>query len=290
MSEVERHEMPSGTVTHYRDSDHQYNDSEGMKRDQRRLGASSVGGILDVNKDPLIDWGSKLTCEGMARQIQTVLSLPEAAEDVLAGWNSGEALWDLLKREGLTWRQIRDEAGFRGADSHEILRALAEGREGRVQTGYDEAVVAWWEEREPAVLQCEQVVIGDWEGDAYMPDCRWAGRFDLRCQVVNGGQTETWLLDLKTSGFISRSFAVQLNLYLEASQQSGFGGAERLMILQVRENGEWREVEVPKNRLWAFHALAAYESGKEIDRELRKAQKAADAAWEALNPPLEAAA
>lgn len=276
----ETHELPAGQKVYYRDSNHEYSLSPEFKRDSRLPGISTIAKIADLGADPLLDWASRLTCEGMARQVQTALSLPEGTEDVLAAWNGGDAVWDLLKREGLTWRQIREEAGFRGYDAHEVLRALAEGNEYTIKTGYDEAVIAWWMERDPKVLQSEQVVLGDSDGSPY------AGRFDLRCEI--DGQTV--LLDCKTSKYIGRSFAVQLNLYLEACKHSGIGDADRLVVLQVKESGEYREVDIPTNPLWAHLAVGLYEAGKDIDRGIRASLKAAEEAWNAVNEPLAEAA
>lgn len=264
----EKFVMPNGAVVWYRDSDHQYNSSEKFTRNTRIAGVSTVSKCDgDNNSDPLIDWGVRLDREGVAREASLGLSLDDADDmrAALSWLESGESIGQTLKQEKLTWRDLRHEAGTRGSLSHDVLQSLAEGKTPEVQSGYDRAVVHWWESRQPEPILVEQVVYSELE--------KFAGRFDLLCKI-NG---QTVLCDLKTSKWASNSFAVQLNLYLLAGREAGlFQNVDRLAIIQVREDGTFRELDVPLNSEWALSALCTYRNGKAIGAALRASKKAAE--------------
>jgi hypothetical protein len=269
MSEVEKHVMPNGDTCWYRDSNHEYNESPEFKRNARLAGWSTVSkNSGDTNTDPLIDWGSKLTCEGVARElappigdtrVPSTFDRPEWLE-------TGDLIWSRLKERKRTWRAIREEASSRGNVSHRVLENLAEGVTPICATGYDRAVVQWWKDRRPEAVLTEQVV--------YSKTHKVAGRFDLLA-----GLDVPTLVDLKTSSYISGSFAVQLHGDALTMEEAGFEPPEKLIVLQVFENGDYLEVEMPINPKWALTALATYQSGKEIRSAVGKAKKAAEAAF-----------
>jgi hypothetical protein len=262
--EVARHDMPSGDTVFYRDSDHAYwagYDEQSGKCSGRVPGISTIAkNSGDTNVDGLLNWAARLTCAGVA----------EAAGSQLdEGWlSTGETVQGVLERAGATWRQMRDKAGVRGSFSHDVLQSLSEGVTPLLRSGYDHAVIDWWKKRRPEVELVEQVV--------YSPEEPFAGRFDLMALV----QGQRVLLDLKTSKWASNSFAVQLNLYRIAAIRSGFvtpQRLQRLMILQVREDGSWTELYVPTRPDWALAALQTYRHGAEIRKALAAARKEAQA-------------
>jgi hypothetical protein len=84
--------------------------------------------------------------------------------------------------------------------------------------------------------------------------------------------TFSTLLDLKTGSIRPEAF-VQLNLYRLAMRASGDAVPERLLLLDTRDDGTWREIEVPIRPEWALDALRVYENGKAIGKALRAATK-----------------
>ncbi len=276
---VEKHPQPNGWLIHSRQSDHSYwklHDEFKNTCSGRVGGISGISKIVDIYIDGLIDWGSKLSCHGTARAASLGLSLDDIEDmrTALSWLESGESIWETLREQKLTWKDIRDEAGFRGYDAHEVFRALAEGREPEITRGYDESIVSWWKANEPVTEQVEQVVCSLRE--VGIP---FAGRFDWRGKL--GGQTV--LLDLKTSGYIGRSFAVQLNGYDLACFRAGFGLADRLMILQAQEDGSIaQEIEVEQDHDDFLVALDLHARGKRIDSGLRKQYREKKKAREAV--------
>ena len=264
MSTAIKHTMPSGAVVFYRDSDHQYNASEKFTRATRVPGASTVSKCDgDSNNDPLIDWGVRLDREGVAREASLGLSLddPDDIKSALAWLSSGKAIGETLKQEKLTWRDIRQEAGTRGSFSHDVLETLAREETPTLRNGWDHAVADWWHKRQPIPVHVEAVV--------YSEKLNVAGRFDLMARM-DGALV---LGDLKTSKFLANSFCIQLNLYRLVAVEAGYPEPERLIVIQVAEDGSWAEVEVPINPDWAKAALATYRAGKEIGKAVRAAKK-----------------
>ena len=268
MSDVTRHEMPNGDVCFYRDSDHAYweRSLDDGKCSGRIPGISTVAKCADTgSNDGLLDWASKLTVEGAAREASLGLSLddPDDIKAALAWMASGERIWLTLQEEKLTWRHIRQEAGERGSQSHDILERLANDEDVKPTNGYDSAVIDWWATNAPKPIHVEAVV--------YSSALSLAGRFDLMA-IIEG---ERWLLDLKTSKWISPAFFAQLNLYHKAACHAGYPRADRLGIIQVRENGTWEQVECPVRPEWALQALDTYLVGKDLQKAVRAAQKQA---------------
>jgi hypothetical protein len=257
VSEVQTFTMPSGDTCVYRDSDHSYWQRHDEKKGTCSGRISGVSTISkndgDSNKDGLLDWAAKLTCEGLAElDVQGLLH---------NNWK-GDHLHALLREKKLSWRDLRAAKGDIGTASHDILEALAQGATPLLRNGYDHAVMGWWKHRKPEPLLTEQVV--------YDSDRGFAGRFDL----LYRHQEKVVLLDLKTSKWLSNSFAIQLNLYALGMQAAGFEPLPNaLSILHVKENGDWDEVDIPLNPAWAHQALATYRAGKEIGAVIRAAKR-----------------
>lgn len=262
MSEVQRFEMPNGSVVFYRDKSHSYWQSYDPKKDTcsgRVGGASSIAKHDgDTSADGLMGWAAGLTCEGIAREIVRSRSLH---------WlGSKEDIQDWLKRQKLTWRDLRDEAGDRGTQAHNVWEALAEGDTPVLETMYDHGAFKWWGFAQPEVVHAEQVVFSELHG--------YAGRFDLLAWIDD----ELTLCDLKTSKYISNSYAVQLNLYSLAMKECGFPRPSKLLIVQVTAEGEFLPIEVPIRETWALNAIRAAAMGREITAHIKAEKKLAAAA------------
>jgi hypothetical protein len=273
---IERHEMPNGSVVFYKDgTDLAANVGHTYWREHRgELSCSGrLAGISTVSKcdgqtdnDGLLDWAARLAYEGVAREASLGLACdPEDAQDALAWLESADSIRSTMEASKTTWRDIRAEKGRIGTDSHEILERLTDVDPDVAvlpTTGYDRAVLAWWQENTPTPLHAEVVV--------YSAEHGFAGRFDLLAEI--GGKRV--LLDLKTSNWISASFAIQLNLYRLAGIESGvFDDVDRLVVLHVDDQGNYNPVEVPIRPQWALNALASYMDGKETGQWARAAGK-----------------
>jgi hypothetical protein len=161
-----------------------------------------------------------------------------------------------LYKQGIDFKAKREEAAVAGTAVHKVLESLAHGQTVIAEPGHAEAVVDWWHTHHPEPRAAEFFV--------YDPERRFAGQPDL----FYG----TTLLDLKTGSIRPEAF-VQLNLYRLAMRASGDAVPERLLLLDTRDDGTWREIEVPIRPEWALDALRVYNNGKEIGKALRAATK-----------------
>jgi hypothetical protein len=161
-----------------------------------------------------------------------------------------------LYKQGIDFKAKREEAAVAGTAVHKVLESLAIGQTVIAEPGHAEAVVEWWHTRHPEPRAAEFFV--------YDPERKFAGQPDL----FYG----TTLLDLKTGSIRPEAF-VQLNLYRLAMRASGDAVPERLLLLDTRDDGTWREIEVPIRPEWALDAIRVYNNGKAIGKALRAATK-----------------
>jgi hypothetical protein len=162
-----------------------------------------------------------------------------------------------LYKQGIDFKAKREEAAVAGTYVHYVLESLAHRETIYGDLGPQaEAVIDWWHTRHPEPRAAEFFV--------YDPERKFAGQPDL----FYG----TTLLDLKTGSIRPEAF-VQLNLYRLAMRASGDAVPERLLLLDTRDDGSWREVEVPIRPEWALDAIRVYNNGKAIGKALRAATK-----------------
>jgi hypothetical protein len=171
--------------------------------------------------------------------------------DGLIGWGIK------LYKQGIDFKTKREEAAMAGTAVHKVLEWLATDQTITVTGGgHVDAVIDWWHTRHPEPRAAEFFV--------YDPERKFAGQPDL----FYG----TTLLDLKTGSIRPEAF-VQLNLYRLAMRASGDAIPERLLLLDTKDDGTWREIEVPIRPEWALDALRVYENGKAIGKALRATTK-----------------
>lgn len=260
LGDMERIHFPNGESIAYRDGDHSYWREAKPKKDGysgsgRLTGVSTLCGPYDFRPDSLLRWCERLTLDGVVRGFngQRVPSDPHM-------------LRQMLQTRGLRWEQIRDEAGRRGTNVHELmLQALAAGEEvpdlsqlPEEQRGYGQAVMRWWLDRQPEPTHVEQVVASLEHG--------FAGRLDLRCKINDPLRQGHGIVDLKTGGFLSAKAFVQPAGYDLGGLHSGLWdeACEWLLIVQVDDKGNYREVWSPATHDDFVDALRIYRRAAEF--------------------------
>lgn len=229
------------------------------KRSTRLTGASTLCKPYSYDSGRLLAWKERMTCEGVAD-----LYIKHGLTD-LTWLNSGDAIKAKLKAEALTADDVRDRKADVGTRAHWVLEELAAGREPMPEDGYGEAVVSWWQSRQPTVLNCEQFVYSATHG--------FAGRFDMRAKLHDlagfplAAEDDVYLIDLKTSSWVAPSYHVQIALYDLAARECGVGASNKHIILQVKEDGTWREVYSRATEDDALAAIAVYRGAGRIERE-----------------------
>lgn len=256
-------EMPNGSKLYYVDADHSYwRCKEDGGRGRRLTGVTTVVKPCDWKPDGLMKWAVRLSLEGVVRGFQG----DHVPDDPFV-------LQARLQNMRLDWESIRDDAGTRGTNVHEqVLHALARGEEipdlddlTDEERGYGQAVMKWWFDRKPKVLQAEQVVLSE--------DLGVAGRFDLRCEIE--GMLNPVLVDAKTSNFIGAGAHAQIAGYAHLAEQSGFGDSNTLLVLQLRDDGSYRELPVCADRDDFMAAVQVYRRVGRINAAAYKERKRA---------------
>jgi hypothetical protein len=164
-----------------------------------------------------------------------------------------------LYKQGIDFKTKREEAAVAGTAVHKVLEDLANDRPViSPPLGHVDAVVDWWHTVHPEPVEAEFFV--------YHRELGFAGQPDLFYKH-DGILT---LLDLKTGSIRPEAF-VQLNLYRLAMYSACFTAPRRLLLLDTKDDGTWREVEVPIRPEWALDAIRVYNNGKEIGKALRAA-------------------
>jgi hypothetical protein len=164
-----------------------------------------------------------------------------------------------LYKQGIDFKAKREEAAVAGTAVHKVLEDLANNRPViSPPLGHVDAVVDWWHTVHPETIEAEFFVYNHKLGFAGQPDLFY--------------KPGAVLLDLKTGSIRPEAF-VQLNLYRLAMYESGFMAPRRMMLLDTKDDGTWREVEVPIRPEWALDAIRVYNNGKEIGKALRAATK-----------------
>jgi hypothetical protein len=142
-------------------------------------------------------------------------------------------------------------------------------------------VSGFWLDHDPEPLQAEQVVVDLDLGVAGRFDLRaklgaWCGRPGCPCAKLLIGWP--FLLDAKTSGFISNKAHVQLAGYEHCAVRSGIGGWFRSRwILQVDAEGGYKIVECRANPEDFVAFVDAYRRSGRISKEAKADRKEREA-------------
>lgn len=280
-------ELPNGERIFYDDDAHRYSrarlDEEKGEwvRSTRLTSASTLARPYGWDHGKLLAWKERLTCEGVAELYRSEPSeqyTPDGWQPNHPDWlANGDAIRSKLREASLTADDARNKKAEVGTNVHRVLEGLAgvaplpnldELPEG--EKGYARAVFRWWEHRRPIVLNAEQFV--------FSATHSFAGRFDLRARLTEPRDDVTdadgvhWvtLIDLKT-GFVGPQAHTQMALYALAAQECGVGYCDELMILQVKEDGAWREIPCRATEGDALHSIGVYRGAGRIEREARAA-------------------
>lgn len=262
------YELPrEGYALFYKEDGHAYQRVNPKGKPGKRW--TSVTTICNAHPDRpdgLMRWVEKLTLEGVARLASAEVGMP----------TDPHVLRYELEQHGLRWEQIRDAKGKIGKDIHlDVLEALAAGRDipdladlPAEQRGYGQAMLKWWLDRDPQPLSVEQIVLS--------LDHEYAGRLDLRAGVsgllrddpVDG---ETWLVDIKTGKHIMPKFHIQAEGYELAADECGVGETDRRMIVHLKPDGTYNEIESVATAADFLRALASHRGKLDLDRRIRSA-------------------
>ena len=157
-----------------------------------------------------------------------------------------------LKDVGHNADYIMRKAGKEGTQVHEAAEQLVEGKEVSWMDEYGNAKysqLVWemilkfaefWKTYKPELISSEQFVWSDKH--------KFAGTADIVCKM-NG---ETWLIDLKTSNSIHKSYDLQLASYAKGLEESRDVKIERtgILWLKAHSRGPSKQKKVIQGKGW----------------------------------------
>lgn len=200
---------------------------------------------------------------------------------ILGTLSKGDALlhWAVgLTRDGQDWREVRDEAARRGHGQHHLLLQSMLGERTSLSDlseeyrGWGQAGFRWLRAREPKVIAAEKMIAD--------PAAGYAGRFDL-LTTIDGERT---LTDFKTVTAFKRDQKgnlrppydenlLQLDLYAGALEASGYGSAERGLIVRLGPDGDYDETFIDLDVTRGLAVLAAYRAKRIASKAVRAASR-----------------
>lgn len=189
--------------------------------------------------------------------------------------------WALkLAEDGQDWREVRNEAGRRGTSAHDVVVAVMLRQ--RVSLAdmdaehrpWGQAGYRWLRARSPEVIESELMVAA--------PSVQVAGRLDLLA-MIDGRLT---LADFKTVSKWSRDKKdrlyppypenlLQLDLYAQALEESGYPTPEQGLIVRLGPDGEFDETPVDLQPERGLGIVRAYRCRSAATTALKDARKVA---------------
>lgn len=205
--------------------------------------------------------------------VTTILNV--LSKEALLGWVAD------LTRQGKDWREVRDDAGSRGSNTHHLLLQLLTDKRASLadlepdERAWGQAAYSWLRDRQPNVLLAETMVAA--------PTYGYAGRLDLLAEIDGIATLADFKTVTKWAYERSKKRAgqklppydenlLQLDLYLGACEESGYPVADRGLIVRLGPDGDYDETFVPLDPERGRAILTAYRSRGDARKTLREAR------------------
>jgi len=167
---------------------------------------------------------------------------------------------------------IMRKAGKEGTQVHEAAEQLVEGKEISWMDDYGRAKysqVVWemilkfadfWKTHKPELISSEQFVWSD--------EHKFAGTADIVCKM-NG---EVWLIDIKTSNSIHKSYDLQLASYAKGLEESRGVKIERtgILWLKAQSRGPSKQKKVIQGKGWKLLPIDEIDKNFELFKLIYK--------------------
>ena len=177
-----------------------------------------------------------------------------------------------LKDVGHSADLIMRRAGKEGTQVHEAAEELVKGKEISWMDNYGNAKysqIVWemilkfadfWKTYKPELISTEEFVWSDKH--------KYAGTADLVVKMNN----EVWLLDIKTSNSIHKSFDLQLSSYAKALEESKGVKIERTGIiwLKAHSRGPSKQKNVMQGKGWKILQIDDIDNNFELFKMIYK--------------------
>jgi hypothetical protein len=227
----------------------------------------SVSTICNVFEKPaLMHWSERTTLNGVVWLLENDFGIPH---DV-------RALQALLREHSLDWQSVRDAAGERGDQAHDMLvKLIGQGKVPKLSQ-FPEAIRPWISAGLRWVMHAEPKVI-DTERMVASVEYGFAGRFDLLCELKSGAIAR---VDFKTvtewhykkdreGNPVSllppyEESLSQVAGYELAAVESGYPASDLQLVVRLGPDGDYDVCESWATAEHFLGDLAAYKNRKAL--------------------------
>jgi len=221
---------------------------------------TTILGCLDKGGG-LLWWAQSVGVEGTLKLMEKQNLVTHTPKEVV----------EMLKGEGLTIHNTRDQAASRGLDLHKLLEWYAEdpswtpdpSKYPEDRRGYIQALASWLSDTRPRFHKTEVVV-----GSAKY---RYAGTFDFLATI----EGELTLGDLKTSRRVYDTHHLQLEGYRQAWEEMGGELIERRIVVRLDESGTYEVVDSEATPEMFIAVRDCFDSVKGLEAAIKKQNKLA---------------
>lgn len=176
-----------------------------------------------------------------------------------------------LKDVGHNADIILERAGREGTQVHNAAEDLVEGREVNWLDEYGNtkySLTVWkmivrfaefWQTYQPKLVKAEGLV--------YSKEFKFAGRYDLIAELDN----QLWLLDIKTSNSLNRSYDLQLSAYIKALKELHNIDIQRAGIIWLKstKRTESKKPGVYQGKGWEVKEVTDFDQNFELFKHVR---------------------
>lgn len=171
-----------------------------------------------------------------------------------------------MKEVGFNADIIMEKAGKEGTQVHEAIEKLVQGEEIRWVNDmgiaqYNQLVwemilkfKEFWDEAKPKTISTEEFVYSD--------SLQYAGTMDLLVEI----EGEVWLVDIKTSNSLHKSYDLQLAAYVKAYEEMYNVKIDRTGILWLKsaKRGASKQKDVIQGKGWELKPVDSIEENFEL--------------------------
>lgn len=235
-------------------------DCDGTGNPSRRTRYISVTTALDAvcPKPGIPPWSEARGIEGAVEAVRLGLIDPNDPE-------SAANAVEIVRKSRLGAEKAKDDAAGRGLNVHDCLEIyMRTGSAPRLKDhprphwGFLQGLTKFLLEYDPEPVAVEQIVVH--------PEDGYAGRLDLRCRIPKLCVSLA-TVDLKTqekAGIYMAAHA-QVNLYERAARRCGDEPADRLFVVVVAADGEFRIMPADHPDSFVAAALGWMREAKPVD-------------------------
>lgn len=193
---------------------------------------------------------------------------------ILQYFPKGKFFEDWLKEAGPSADLIKEKAAKEGSETHNMIERLLKGEELNWIDDFGNATCSeqvwqmtikfadFWNQVKPELIATEKLLFSD--------NFQYAGTTDLICKI----QDEVWMIDVKTSNALYKSYDLQLASYARAWEEMGNVKIDKAGILWLKsaKRGEGKKDKI-QGKGWELKLVEDVEGDFELFQNIYKLYK-----------------